>query len=145
MVFRIPSRNPPTLEFVFLAIDSTIVNLLRKKALISMVSKAPKPIEKGKAFAKASVSAFLMQKDATKSKFKLLKKKYCFGYGSSSYLTTKCWTLHLELKLVNAKTLENVNKSNKGSVGKPSKGIAKLFTKIQGCSIGREEGNSILL
>ena len=46
-VLTLPSSNPPTLEFVFLATDSIVVNLAREKAAMPIMDKALKPVEKG--------------------------------------------------------------------------------------------------
>ena len=103
-------RNPPTLEFVFLATDSIAVNLAMKKAAMPIVSKAPKHGKKQKISAKAIVSTFAGQGNSTDSKSKELREKYYFGYGSSTHPAARCWTLHPELKRAKAKTMENASK-----------------------------------
>ena len=57
-MLSLPFGNPPTLEFVFLAINSIDVNLAREKIAMPVVDKAPKLAKEGKFFAKAAVPSF---------------------------------------------------------------------------------------
>lgn len=83
-VLSLPSGNPPTLEFVFLATDSIALNLARERAAMPMISKAPKAAEKTKVAAKVAEPAFASQ-TATDSKSKPLREKYCSGCGASQF------------------------------------------------------------
>ena len=60
-MLSLPFSNLPTVEFVILATNSTVVNLARKKAAMLMMSKAPNAMEKEKIFAKVAKGAFLEQ------------------------------------------------------------------------------------
>ena len=128
-MLSLPSSNPPTLEFVFLATDSIAVNLAREKATMPIVSKAPKSGEKGKISTKVVALAFAGQRESMDSKSKQLREKYCCGCGSSSHPGARCWTLHLELKPGKAKTTGNASKGDTNGASKPSKGNAKLVIK----------------
>ena len=93
-VLSLPSSNLPILEFASLAINSIVINLTRKKATISIVSKAPKLAKKRKIFAKAPILTLWGQKDAKDSKSKSPKKKYCRNCESFTHSATKCWTFY---------------------------------------------------
>ena len=128
-VLSLPSGNPPTLEFVFLANDSIGVNLAREKAATPIVSKTPKSTEKGKISTKATILAFTRQGDSTDSKSQQLIEKYCSGCGSSTHPAARCWAFHPELKPAKAKTTRNASKGDKNGTCKPSKGNAKRVAK----------------
>ena len=128
-MLRLPSSNPPTMEFVFLAINSIAFNLAREKVAMAFMDKAPKPAEKGKFSAKTIVPTFSRQGNTVDFKSKPPRERYCFGCGSSAHPMARCWTLHLELKLANAKTLGNAYKGDKGRASKLPKANAKSSTK----------------
>ena len=69
-----------------MATNSSAINLAREKAAMPIVSKASKPVEKGKISAKIAVPAFSGQRDSTNSKSKQLREKYCSSCGSSTQL-----------------------------------------------------------
>ena len=88
--------NPPTLEYVFLAVDSIGVNLARKKLAMLIIGKIPK-------FAKAIEPAYFGEKNISNTQSKTLREKFCLGCGVSTHPAAKCWILHRELKPANVR------------------------------------------
>ena len=118
-VLSLPSNNPPTLEFVFLATDSIAVNLAREKASMPMMGKAPRTLEKGKTTAAhAAEPACSGQKEVSETQPKQPREKFCSGCGASNHPAIKCWILHPELRPANARKPKEETKSDKGKVPK---------------------------
>lgn len=94
-----------------------------------MMEKTVKTIEKDKSIlAHVAILACSSQKDAIETKPKKPKGKFCLGCRSCSHPTSKCWTLHLELRPTNVKESHEETKGDRRN-GKTKKGKNKSSCK----------------
>lgn len=89
-VLNLPSKNPPSLEYVFFATNSISINFIRKKTTMPIIEKVSKTVKKAKVvLANTTILSCLSQKNTCDKKSKPSRKKYCSSYRSFTYHIVK--------------------------------------------------------